>query len=354
MFEDLTFEDLMDRMLDRIDDSYDKRESSPIYAALAPAALELMNQYNALDDMFDECFADTASYEYLVRLAASRGLTPYPATAAVVRADITPKTVELEAGAVFTSPDAEYTVLDKINAGSYRLQCTETGEDGNLYTGDIIPVEYVDGLETAAITEVLVYGEDAEDAEHLRARYMDTFHANKFGGNRLEYKENALAIRGVGAVKVVPVWDGPGTVKVVILDHAYRAASEELIANAQTKFDPDKNGMGDGLAPIGHIVTVATAEEVPVSVHTKLTFDNGYDWDSCKEQVETAAESYFAGLRQEWSESDQLTVRVAAINRAILSVKGILDAENTTLNTGGNLELDAYQIPVMGGIELET
>lgn len=61
MFEDLTFEDLMERMLERIDDSYDKRESSPIYAALAPAALELMNIYNALDDMFDECFADTAS-----------------------------------------------------------------------------------------------------------------------------------------------------------------------------------------------------------------------------------------------------------------------------------------------------
>lgn len=98
MFEDLTFEDLMERMLERIDDSYDKRESSPIYAALAPAALELMNIYNALDDMFDECFADTASREYLIRLAASRGIVPYAATEAVVKAEFTPDTIELNAG----------------------------------------------------------------------------------------------------------------------------------------------------------------------------------------------------------------------------------------------------------------
>ena len=41
MVEDVTFEEIMDRMLARIDDRFDKRPSSPIYTALAPAALEI-------------------------------------------------------------------------------------------------------------------------------------------------------------------------------------------------------------------------------------------------------------------------------------------------------------------------
>ena len=76
MFEEMTFETVLERMLDRIDDAYDKRESSPIYAAIAPAALEIVNLYAALGDMMDESFADTASREYLIRLAASRGMKP--------------------------------------------------------------------------------------------------------------------------------------------------------------------------------------------------------------------------------------------------------------------------------------
>ena len=48
MFEEMTFETVLERMLDRIDDAYDKRESSPIYAAIAPAALEYMTSSNPL------------------------------------------------------------------------------------------------------------------------------------------------------------------------------------------------------------------------------------------------------------------------------------------------------------------
>ena len=96
MYEEMTFEAVLDGMLDRIDDSYDKRESSPIYAALAPAALEIANIYAALDDMLDEMYADTASREYLIRLAIIRGLAPHEATYAVVRAEFYPDAVEID------------------------------------------------------------------------------------------------------------------------------------------------------------------------------------------------------------------------------------------------------------------
>lgn len=352
MFEEVTFEAVLDRMLDRIDDTYDKRESSPIYAALAPAALEIVNIYAALGDMMDESFADTATRDYLVRIAASRGMAPMEATKAILLAEVLPVEIELEQDTEFTSEESVYRVLDKIRDGVYRLECKEAGEVGNLYTGQILPVDYIAGLESAVIREILIYGEEEEDTESFRRRYMDSFEADEFGGNKNEYKNRTLLQKGVGAVKVVPVWNGAGTVKLVILGKDFKKASESLIKEVQDVFDPEKNGMGDGLAPIGHIVTVDTVEEIPVTVSADITYDNGYDWDTCREGVETSVAEYFSGLQKQWSEQETLIVRISSINAALLSVQGILDIGNTRLNgTGSNLLIGAYEIPVFGGVD---
>ena len=45
MYEEQTFDAIMQRMLERIPDTLDKRESSPVYMALAPAAVELASLY---------------------------------------------------------------------------------------------------------------------------------------------------------------------------------------------------------------------------------------------------------------------------------------------------------------------
>ena len=49
MFEDMTYEVILKRMLDRVKNSIDKREGSIIYDALAPAAVELSIMYDELD-----------------------------------------------------------------------------------------------------------------------------------------------------------------------------------------------------------------------------------------------------------------------------------------------------------------
>lgn len=351
MFEDITFEEVMERMLDRVDDAYDKRESSPIYEALAPAALEIANIYAALGDLFDELFADTASREYLERLAIARGITPFPASNTVVQLDVTPAFVELEIGSGFTSANTAYTVTEKLADGSYKMVCNDAGEIGNTYLGNVVPADYIEGLETAKITAVLIYGEEEEDTEDFRERYMQSFIANEFGGNKAEYQNKTLAVAGVGAVKVVPAWNGAGTVKLVIVDNAYRKASDELIIHVQEVFDPKQNGMGEGLAPIGHVVTVGSVEEVSVGITTELTFDTGYDWNSCQLAMNEAVESYFASLRKTWESQNTIMVRISNINSAILSVPGIIDVSNTLLNGAGeNLTLTAYQIPVCGGV----
>ena len=69
MYENQTFNTIMQRMLNNVSDDIDKREGSIIYTALAPLALELETYYEALDEVLTETFADTASYYYLTKRA---------------------------------------------------------------------------------------------------------------------------------------------------------------------------------------------------------------------------------------------------------------------------------------------
>ena len=57
MFETVTFEDIMARMLRAVPDTFDKRAGSVIYDALAPAAAELVQLYMACDYVLAESFA---------------------------------------------------------------------------------------------------------------------------------------------------------------------------------------------------------------------------------------------------------------------------------------------------------
>ncbi len=354
MFENVTFEMVLERMLNRIDDVYDKRESSPIYAALAPSALEITNIYAALDDMMEETFADTASREYLIRLAASRGIAPYPAAKAVVLAKYIPDTAAVSEGMEFTSDAMVYRVMEKTEDGTCKLECTQPGEIGNAYLGEVMPVDYVEGLESMQIAKVLIYGEDEEDTEAFRKRYMDSFQANSFGGNRADYQKKAMAVAGVGAVKVIPVWNGAGTVKLVILGADYGKASHELLQEVQAVFDPNRDGLGSGLAPIGHRVTIDTVTETEVQIAAAITFDAGYEWNACKIPIESAINLYFANIRKEWEKRENAVVRISSVNMAILSVEGVLDVNGTRLNGAEeNLTLGAYDIPVFGGISYE-
>ena len=58
MFEDKTYENILQGMLNRVSNDVDKREGSVIYDALAPAAYFLADQYFQLSNFVDLVFAD--------------------------------------------------------------------------------------------------------------------------------------------------------------------------------------------------------------------------------------------------------------------------------------------------------
>ena len=352
--DQMTFEAILSSMLDRVPNTVDKREGSVIYDALAPAAAEMAKAYIELDVIMDETFVDTASMQYLMMRCRERGVPIQPATEAVIEGTFTPASLELETGSRFNCGDQNYIVTEKVGDGKYRLECETAGICGNLYSGFLLPIQYIEGLETAEITDLLILGEDADDADALRKRYYDSLDSLSFGGNIADYKNKVRLIDGVGGVKVLPVWDGGGTVKLTIIDSEYEAPSSALIAQVQTEVDPSRNqGEGFGIAPIGHTVTVEGVTAFPVTVRSDIVFVDGWSFEAAKSQLENAVREYFHEISAAWADEEVSVVRISQIENKLLNLSCVLDISGTSVNGGtANIQLAYAQIPELSSIEV--
>ncbi len=402
---DVTYDEILARMLEKVSDNFDKREGSVIFDSLSPTAVELQNLYTELNTLIAESYGDSASREYLIKRCAERGITPYDAAKAVLRGEFTPASIDVT-GKRFNIDALNFEVKEKAEDADgvyYRVECETAGTVGNQYTGTMTPIDYIPGLETAKLTAVLVPGEDEEDTEDLRKRYFDSFTEKAFGGNVADYLAKTNAISGVGSTKVTRAWNSGispadmiptanvttwynttiasaslnadvknwltsvytaaaakhlttgGTVLLTILNSDYRAASSVLVQNVQNAVDPSESaGEGDGLAPIGHVVTVKSAVEKTVDVSVALTPAAGYSWEQLKTPVETAINNYFAELRKEWADKDKLSLSVWQVLIRVSAIDGIESVSKIKLNgSESDLTLAGDEIPVLGDVTNE-
>jgi uncharacterized phage protein gp47/JayE len=376
--EKYTFEYLMSQALVRVSDDLDKREGSIIYDALAPACYALSEAYMELRMVLINTFASMANGEYLDLRASEHGVIRYAATAAVrkgvfVMDSGAPAIIPIgsrfstisETESVNFSVLAPYTdSTGNVEPGSYNLVCEELGTVGNEYTGALLPISNISGLKSAIMSTVVTPARDVETDEELRTRYFEEINRKAFGGNISQYDQEIKAISGVGEVQIYPVWDGGGTVKCSIIDAEYNTISNDFITQIQDLVDPTPQGTGLGIAPIGHKVTIVTPTKLALNIKTTVVLTNSYTLSQVESQVTSAIEKYLLELRQTWGLSDELnnyslSVYIARINAAILSVPGIANVTNTTINgSAADIILQenatTQQLPVLGGVTISV
>lgn len=362
MYETQTAEAVKKRMLAAVRASVDKREGSIIYDAAAPVAIEVELLYAALDWFLKNTFADTADRAHLIERAKERGVIPHAATRAVVKGRYEPASALIGIGARFSCDELNYRVVKTLSAGEVLLECETAGRAGNKQAGALIPIDFNQGLRTAEIVEVTIPAVDEEETETFRERFLASFDLQSYGGNIADYKEKVTAISGVGGVKVYPVWNGGGTVKIVFCTTENKTPTAEFVKEVQELVDPEPyHQKGVGIAPIGHFVTVKGTTDKAINVGLKITPRHGVDLADVKPAVEQALRDYFAGLNRGWKLTQTVTVkrfenvglvaRVAHVESVILDVPGVLDVEGTTLNgEARNLELATDELATLGAV----
>jgi len=346
-FEQYTYEYFLDKALEQVPATMDTREGSIIYDAIAPAAYSFAELAMEMRNILLNAYTQTATGEFLDYKAAERGIEREPATFAKALGHFTNETggfVSVAVGDRFASLGEEpiyYTVTDTLaeQAGQAELTAETSGEGGNSYVGQLLPVTPQTGLANAYISEITIPARDQETDDELRQRLLNNVDTVNFGGNVSDYISYATELADVSAVQVYPTWDGGGTVKLVVLNNQHNAPSQALIDDVQEAVDPtDAQGEGYGIAPVGHTVTVVAPAIKTINTVLTVDVDADHTITDVTAGIQEAIQDYFSSLREAWGTVSangrgyEMTVYRSQITLRVLQVTGVVNVESVLLN----------------------
>ena len=248
----------------------------------------------------------------------------------------------ISAGALVASESVSFYTKTDCTIGSdgtvtVDIVCCEAGSIGNVGAESITKLPVTLSGVTSVINELPTSGGyDRETDDELRERAYIKIRTPGTSGNVNDYVSWAMSVDGVGSAKCLPLWNGAGTVKVVIADSSGDVASDELISAVE--------GYIETVRPVGADVTVvsATAKQIDVTVTLELAV--GYNEPLVSAAVKDAITRYL----RTFGISDG-AVSYARIGALILGVEGVKDYTDLSVNGGSaNIELESTEIPVMG------
>ncbi len=362
-------------MLSRVPPDIDTREGSIVQTAIGPVAWYLEGLYMLLGQIQENAYAKTAVGEALDLTAQERGLSRLPATAAVRKGIFN---VPIASGSRFKTINGANSVIfvsgkrisDASEDYAYTMTCETAGAAGNSYAGKLLPVTAVSGLTTAILGDIISPGIDEETDDALRARFFETFNVAAFGGNIQSYRNEILAVPGVGAVQVYPVWKGGGTVLCSILGDDLKPALPAVVENVQRLICPPEDGNpepsvnGYGTAPIGAAVTITTAAPLTLNVSCSIEFISGIQdgVNMYLGEIRDKIQEYLDSVIRTWGNPPKghvieypVTVYVSRILFAILTIPEVVNASGIQVNgSGHDLHLietaELQQIPILGEV----
>lgn len=366
--KEYSFNNIMARCLNAVSSDIDKRQGSIIYDALAPAIAELVQAYVEMQLFYINTHLETAVGDNLDYRCADFGLErikrSYSERVAQTldrEGNITNIFIGSRYSTISEDNPLFYTCTGKLADGQFILTCETAGTIGNNYIGELLPTETNNNLGSIKISTIYKPGRDDETDEALRERTIEWLRTKPFGGNVAHYKLWCTEYDGIGQVQVYPTWNGGGTVKLSIIDPQNKPCSQEFIAQVKEYFDPEESsGNGLGIAPIGHKITIVTAEEKTVNIEFTSMLDTGVNVESIKEPCKKAIENYIEQIKNDWGKSDKLnqynlSIYRAKIIAALINVEGILNVTQVKIN---GLEEDLFlqenrlkqELPVIGEV----
>lgn len=303
---------------------------------LAANAVEFEKAYIEMNLMMEAAFAETSWGDYLTMRAAEFGIERKEAVKAQGTVTVT-GTGTVSVGALFATEAGimfeavKSTVID--TSGDITVKAIEAGTSGNVAAGAIVRIPVtIAGISSVTNKEATHDGYNAEsDAALLQRLYLHVRNPIT-SGNVNHYREWALSVGGVGTAKVVPLWNGNGTVKVIIADSDNNQASDTLIKNVADYIET--------VRPIGATVTVVTPSIKELSVSATVTVVKGWE-NLYKTALETAIKKY---MQDEAFEEG--IVSLAKIGKAMLDSGAVSDYNNLLLEgSSSNITLTDEQLP---------
>ncbi|MGL5245527.1 MAG: baseplate J/gp47 family protein, partial [Sarcina sp.] len=204
-----------------------------------------------------------------------------------------------------------------------------------------LPVKLV-GVSKVYNKNNIVDGRDTEDDKSLYNRLKLKVSKPATSGNIYNYEYWALEVSGVGFAIVKPIWNGNGTVKVILVGTDGRKPNQQIINDAKEHIKKNR--------PIGASVTVVGVNELSIQVRTNVILEK----DTILENVKNKFIENINNYLQEVALKDNI-IRYNKISSCLLNVPSVVDYKSLTVNNGySDITLTNDSIAVLGSVVVDS
>ena len=329
--------------------AYPAEEGSFLHDAFAPVATEVdLLTDEVLPAAMDAIMVDTATGSDLDRVALAYGVFRKDAVAATGEvvfqgiagteiAQFVP--VSTSGGRIFLT-DAT-SIISSSGSVTVPIVAVQPGAVGNVAAGSIVMIPIaLAGVESVSNLAATQGGSDEEDDDSFRQRLLMRIQLPSASGCEADYVRWARDVPGVEGARCIGLWNGPGTVKVIIAGNDMQPADTETISRCSTYLE--------SVRPIGAEVTVVSAQALAVDIAAAVTLASGYSLSLVQDAFAETVRTY---LSEQAFAATYLSY--ARIGSLLLKVEGVEDYSLLTLNgTAGNIALSDEAVPVLGTVTL--
>lgn len=341
MYEAREQDEILTELQQNVGNDASSYEGTFTYDVLAANSIEFAKQEVEREQAYKAMFARTSWGEYLEMRAEEHGIFRRQAVKAKGTVTVSGNGT-VPQGSVFQTFTgiAFYTTkaASITQSGDIPVECSTAGTIGNVKAGTItvIPMSIPD-ISSVMNADATYDGFDEEDDATLYNRLIFKVRQPATSGNVNDYIEWATSIAGVGHVTVVPLWNGNGTVKVIIADSSGSPASSNLLTQVSTTIETKR--------PIG--ATVSVVAPAILELHIALTPTKGKgDADAIK----TLLNNYFTSRNFSGGK-----VSYAVVGKMIIDDEStnVTDYDSLTINGDvKNISLTDEQIPKVTEVTL--
>ena len=338
-----TYEAIRKRILDNMTNDIDKREGSFVSNMISPVGVEFAKYYIELDNILSIMFLEDATNEYLDKKVYDFGIERKMGTVARGTIKVTGENgthIPQNSEVISQSGLSFFTVEDVwINEGEaiVEVEASDVGTEYNIIQNSIDKfVININGVESVTNEKEFKEGTNVETDEELRERFFEVVRRPATSGNIYHYEQWAKEIDGINQARVKPLWNGNGTVKVIV-SNDNSIVDEEIVSKCQEYINIVK--------PIGADVTVIAPTSLDINVTANICIENEYGATKAKLDFEENLKKYLSSCND--------TVVYTRVASCLGSVEGIKDYSELKLNGAtSNISFDDEKLPKIKTITL--
>ena len=338
-----TYPVIRQRMLNNMTNDIDKREGSFVSNMVSPVGVEFAKYYMELDNILAIMFLEDATNEFLDKKVHDFGIYRKMGTTAKGTVKVTgtngtyiPKNSEIlsQGELVFLTLNDAWIENEEV---IIEVEASDVGVDFNIIANSIDKfAKNIDGVSSVTNEEEFKEGTDTETDEELRQRFFEIIRRPATSGNIYHYEQWAKEIDGINQSRVKPLWNGNGTVKVIVSNNN-NIVEDDIVRKCQEHID--------NVRPVGADVTVITPAKLDITITANIYIEDGYDATQAKIDFEANLRNYLASCTD--------TVIYTRVASCLGSVEGIKDYTELKVNGGiSNIPYDDESLPIVKSINL--